>query len=115
MAEDGRRRRRWLELGFTAAVAAGAAWGGWGAWHDRRLAARFEQVNLGMDRTAAEAVLGRPDWEGACGTYVRTLPREDCARELGYASAFAPIFPSYYMIQLDRGGRVIEAEPVPSP
>ena len=99
-------------MGFSAAVAAGAAWSGWGVWHDRRLAARFEQVHLGMDRKAVEAVLGGPDWEGGCGGRVPTLPRAECVREIGYASAFAPLIPGYYLIQLDRGGRVIEAEAI---
>ncbi|MEA3065530.1 MAG: hypothetical protein QOJ27_1982, partial [Sphingomonadales bacterium] len=38
-----------------------------------------------------------------------------CDRELVYASAFAPLVPSYYVVQLDRRGRVIEAEAVHSP
>lgn len=114
MAEPG-RRRRWLETALVVAVAAGLAWGGWGWWHDRRLPGRFAKVALGMDRTAAVAVMGKPDWEGNCAAYVPYLPREGCARELGYASAFAPLIPSYHIVQLDRSGRVIEAEPIHSP
>jgi hypothetical protein len=104
--------RRWLETAFVAAVGAGLVWAGWGFWHDRTLPGRFTQVQLGMDRKAAEAVLGAPDWEGACAGRVDYLPRADCSTELGYASAFAPLRPVYHVVQLDRGGKVIEAEPV---
>ncbi|HYE29685.1 MAG TPA: hypothetical protein VEA61_15815 [Allosphingosinicella sp.] len=114
MAE--RRRRRWVEAALIAAAAAALAWGGWGTWHDRRLADRFDDIHLGMDRRTAEAVLGGPDWEGGCGLGgVLTLPRADCARELGWSSAFAPFVPTYYVVQLDARGRVIEADPIHSP
>jgi hypothetical protein len=63
-----------------------------------------------MDRRSAEAVLGRPDWEGECGARIDSLPREGCARELGYSSPFALIVPKHYLVQLDSTGRVIEAE-----
>jgi len=108
------RRRRLLEGAFLAAVGAGIAWAAWGFWHDRRLPGRFTQVQLGMDRESAEAILGTPDWEGGCAGFVRYLPRADCSSELGYASAFAPLRPVYHIVQLDRGGKVIEAEPVQS-
>jgi hypothetical protein len=107
-----RGRRRWLELAFNVAALAVAAWCIWGVWHNRRLAERFPQVALGMDRAAVEALLGAPDWEGACGGYVPSLPRADCAREIGYTSAFAPLVSTYYPIQLDRRGRVIEADAI---
>ena len=107
-------RRRLLETGFVAAVGAGLAFAAWGYWHDRQFTDRFTRVQLGMNRGGVEAVLGRPDWEGPCTGYVGYLPRADCAVELGYKSAFAPLRPVYHMIQLDGGGRVIEAEPVRS-
>lgn len=106
--------RRLLETGFVAAVGAGLVFAVWGYWHDSRFLDRFVQVQLGMDRNAVEAALGRPDWEGPCTTYIGYLPRADCAVELGYSSAFAPLRPVYHMVQLDRSGRVIEAEPVGS-
>jgi hypothetical protein len=111
MAER-RVSRRWLEIGFAAAVAAGTAWAALGAWHDSRLPGRLLQVRLGMERGSVEALLGRPDWEGGCAGRVGYLPRADCSSELGYASAFAPLRPLYYLIQLDRNGKVVEAEPV---
>ena len=107
-------RRRWLEIAFVAIVGAGLVWAAWGFWHDRELPRRFTRVQLGMDRGSVEAILGGPDWEGGCAGYVGYLPRADCARELGYASAFAPLRPVYYMVQLDRSGKVIEAEPIRS-
>ncbi|HEX8481023.1 MAG TPA: hypothetical protein VF650_03885 [Allosphingosinicella sp.] len=113
MAEPGAwTPRRILETALAAAAAALILWCGWGLWHDRRLAERFTRVQLGMDRGGVEAVLGGPAWEGPCTGYVGYLPRADCALELGYSSAFAPIRPAYYMVQLDRRGRVIEAEPI---
>ena len=104
------RPRRLIETAFVAAVAAGVAWCGWGLWYDRQMPGRLERVHLGMDRKSAEAILGRPDWEGDCGARIASLPREGCARELGYASPFALIVPKHYLVQLDRDGRVIEAE-----
>ncbi|HEX8379176.1 MAG TPA: hypothetical protein VF619_01350 [Allosphingosinicella sp.] len=104
--------RRILEAALAAAAAALILWCGWGLWHDRQLAEGFTQVRIGMDRSGVEAVLGGPGWEGPCTGYVGYLPRADCALELGYSSAFAPLRATYYMVQLDRGGRVIEAEPV---
>lgn len=115
MAEGGARgTRRWLERAFVVAVAAGMAWAGWGFWHDRRFPERFTQVQLGMDRKAVEVLLGAPGWEGACAGYVRYPPRADCSSELGYSSAFAPLRPVHHIVQLDRSGKVIEAEPARS-
>jgi hypothetical protein len=113
---DGSARgpRRWIELGFLAAVGAGLVYSGWGYWHDRELPRRFTKVQLGMDRNGVEALLGAPGWAGACAGRIRYLPRSECSSELGYSSAFFPIRPDHYIVQLDRGGRVIEAEPVRS-
>ena len=106
------RPRRWLESAFVAAVGAGIVWAGWGYWHDRQLPRHLTQVQLGMDRGAAVALLGTPDWEGGCAGHVDYLPRADCFSELGYSSAFAPLRPLHYLVQLDRSGKVIEAEPI---
>lgn len=106
------RRRRLLEGAFVALVGAGSLWTVWGLWHDRRLPERFAQVELGMDRSAVEAILGSPSWEGGCAGYVDYLPRAGCSSELGFSSAFAPLRPVHYVVQLDRSGKVIEAEPV---
>ncbi len=106
------RPRRLLEAAFAAAVAALMLWAAWGYWNDRRFPDRFTRVQLGMDRAAAEAILGAPDWEGGCAGQVDYLPRADCSSELGYSSAFAPLRPVHHVVQLDRNGKVIEAEPV---
>ena len=111
-------RPAWLrpvEAAFAAAVAAGMAWCAWGLWYDRQMPDRLERVHLGMDRQSAEAILGRPDWEGGCGARIASLPREGCALELGYSSPFALIVPKHYLVQLDRDGRVIEAEVIAGP
>lgn len=107
-------RRRLLEIAFAALVGIGLVYAGWGFWHDRQLPGRFTKVQIGMDRQSVEAILGGPSWEGACTGFVGYLPRADCARELGYSSAFAPIRPVYHIVQLDRNGKVIEAEPARS-
>jgi hypothetical protein len=104
--------RRWLETAFVAAVGAGMLWAAWGFWHDRQLPGRITRVQLGMDRNSVEAVLGAPRWEGACAGRLRYLARADCSSELGYSSAFAPLRADYYIVQLDRNSKVIEAEPV---
>lgn len=113
MAEPG-ARRRWLEIAFAAAVGAGLVYAMWGFWHDRRLPDRLTRIRLGMDRKSVETVLGAPDWEGGCAGRIAYPPRADCASELGYSSAFAPIRPLHYLIQLDRSGKVIEAQPLRS-
>ncbi|HYI40859.1 MAG TPA: hypothetical protein VE053_11130 [Allosphingosinicella sp.] len=107
-------RRRWLESAFVAIVCAGALWAAWGFWYDRHFPDRLTRVQLGMDRKSVEAVLGRPRWAGSCAGRVDYLPRADCSTELGYSSAFAPLRPVYYIVQLDRNERVIEAEPARS-
>ncbi|HEY0130439.1 MAG TPA: hypothetical protein VGB57_03470 [Allosphingosinicella sp.] len=113
MAEAGAwLSRRRLERAFILAVGIAMVWIAWGLWSDRQFPGRFTRLHLGMDRKAAEAILGAPDWEGGCAGSVDYLPRSDCSVELGYASAFAPLRPVYYIVQLDRSGKVIEAEPV---
>ena len=109
------RPRRLLEAAFVAAVGAAILWCGWGLWYDRQMPGRLERVHLGMDRKSAEAILGRPGWEGACGARIASLPREGCARELGWSSPFALVVPKHYLVQLDRDGRVIEAEVIAGP
>jgi hypothetical protein len=116
MAEPGAPgTRSWIALAVYAAIVALLAGLGLAWWHDRQLPGRFEQVALGMDRRTVEALLGAPDWEAACGSDHFTLPRADCRLELVYASAFAPLVPGYYVVQLDRRDRVIEADAVHSP
>jgi hypothetical protein len=110
MAEGVWRPRRPLDYALVALAIAAAGWCLWAFWHDRRLPGRFERIQLGMDRKAVEAILGRPRWEGRCGSYVPSLPRAECVSELAYASAFAPFLSRYYLVQLDGKGRVIEAE-----
>ncbi|HEX8125812.1 MAG TPA: hypothetical protein VF548_09545 [Allosphingosinicella sp.] len=113
---DGRPwdRRRRLETAFAAVVAAATIWAAWGLWHDYRLPGRLMQIQLGTDRKHVEAVLGTPDWQGPCLGYLTYLPRADCTIELGYSSAFAPLRPVHWVVQLDRSGKVIETQPVRS-
>jgi hypothetical protein len=109
---DGRAwdARRLLETAFAAIVAAGLIWSARGFWYDRQMPGRLTRIQIGMDRDAAVAILGRPRWEGQCGARVASLPREGCVQELGYSSPFSLIVPKHYLVQLDRNGRVIEVE-----
>jgi hypothetical protein len=100
-----------LETAFVAAVAAATVGAAWGVRYDRGFPDRFARVQIGTDRKAVEAVLGGPDWEGPCAAYVTYLPRADCSSELGWSSAFAPLRPLHYIVQLDRSGKVVEAQP----
>jgi hypothetical protein len=112
MAEPRRLdRRRIAETAFVAAVAAGTAWAALGFWYDHGFPGRFDRVHLGMERNGVEAILGGPDWDGPCAAHVDYLPRADCSRELGWSSAFAPVRPLHYIVQLDRSGKVVEAQP----
>jgi hypothetical protein len=115
MSEGAPARRRWIAAAAYAAIAAFLAWAAWGVWHDRQLPKRFERIGLGQDRAAVEALLGRPDRDAGCERDPLVLPREGCRRVLVYSSAFAPLVPTYYVVQLDARGRVIEADDVHSP
>ena len=80
-----------------------------------RLERNSARVRTGMSRTEAVAIMGLPSWDGACGTNGISLARDGCASEIGYSSWLAPVLPVYWVVELDRRGRVIEAYILVSP
>jgi hypothetical protein len=83
--------------------------------HDSRLRSDAERVRAGMTAEHALEILGKPSWRGKCGAYFPYGWANGCAAELGYKSTFAPLLPSYTVVQLDSGGRVISVDTITSP
>jgi hypothetical protein len=86
-----------------------------GKWHDDRIWRDYVRVRPGMSAAQAETILGSPSWQGKCGTKFPYGQDKNCEMELGYRSAFFPINPLYWVVQLDNGGRVISADWIASP
>jgi hypothetical protein len=83
-----------------------------GHTHDTRLHSEAQLVRAGMTRGQAVEKLGKPSWSGRCGAKMGST---DCVSELGYSSSFAPLLPSYVIVRLDRGERVIAVDTLTSP
>ena len=94
-------------------IAAAAAYAG--NRHDDRLWRDCKQVRPGMSAAEAEAILGEPSWHDRCGAKFPYGHEKGCVTELGYRSAFAPINPRYWVIELDGRGRVISSDWIASP
>lgn len=80
-----------------------------------RLEAHFLTIKLGISADQVVQIMGRPAWDGRCGAKIPTGLPSDCAREMGYAAALAPIDPSYYLVWFGKDGRVVKAAPILSP
>jgi hypothetical protein len=98
----------------AAALAAGVAIHA-GNRHDAKLGKDYQLVLPGMSTTQVQTILGQPSWRGECGAGFPYGYGEDCVAELGYRSAFAPIVPRYWVVELDSGERVIRAVEIVSP
>jgi hypothetical protein len=83
--------------------------------HDDRIWTGADRVRPGMTAAQAKKILGEPSWEGRCGSYAGYGHDENCAAELGYSAAFAPLVPSYKVVELDRQQRVISVVHLDSP
>jgi hypothetical protein len=101
-------------LGLLIVVAAGAAVFA-GQRHDARLWRDHVRVQAGMSAGEAAAILGEPSWRGRCGARFPYGQAANCASELGYRAAFAPLNPLYWVVQLDASGRVIRSDWIASP
>jgi hypothetical protein len=95
-------------VGIAGAVYAGNR-------HDARLWRDYIQVRPGMTQAQAKAILGDPSWSGRCGAEFPYGYAKDCAAEFGYRSAYAPLNPLYWVVQIDARNRVIEADWIASP
>ena len=86
-----------------------------GAWRDHRLANAYSRVQPGMSESHARGILGWPAWRGQCGDQLTQGYSDDCMVELVYGSSFAPLIPEYFVVELDRRGRVISVTRIVSP
>jgi hypothetical protein len=93
---------------------AGASYAG--VRHDDRLQRDYGNVQVGMSVDAAQHILGKPSWQGQCDGYDHVGGYSpNCASKLLYRSAFAPLKPVYWVVELDRRGRVISSALEASP
>ena len=60
-------------------------------------------------------MLGPPSWQERCGAKFPYGSAEKCAVELGHRSAFVPVDPLWWVIQLDVRDRAIVSEQITSP
>ncbi len=86
-----------------------------GRAHDSRLSRGADRVHRGMSAVQVKRILGEPSWEGRCGLRFPYGWAGSCVTELGYASAFAPLLPSYRVVELDQRGRVLSVDQIDSP
>jgi hypothetical protein len=75
--------------------------------HDYRQWKAAQRVQPGMSTKQVKQILGEPSWHDRCGAKVRYQWEQGCAAELGYPSAFAPLPPTYLIVQLDSRNRVL--------
>ena len=83
--------------------------------HDKRIWDGADRVRPGMSAVRTRQILGPPSWEGRCGSYVGYGRADNCAAELGYRASFAPLVPSYIVVELDRQQRVLSVAHLESP
>jgi hypothetical protein len=83
-----------------------------GLRHDYRQWKVAQRVKPGMPAKQAEQILGEPAWRDRCGAKVRYVWKKGCVAELGYPSAFAPIPPTYLIVQLNQRNQVISVDTI---
>lgn len=104
-----------MKFGKASLIALPTLLMSWCTVHDNRLEAHFNQVSLGMSADQVIGIMGNPFWEGRCGAKMPTGLPKQCARELGYRAALAPLDPTYYLVWFDSTGHVVETAPIHSP
>jgi len=102
-----------ITLIMICAGIAGAVYAG--NQHDERLWREYIRIRPGMTPAQAAAMLGEPSWRGPCGGKFPYSYAKGCTAEFGYRSAFAPLNPLYWVVQIDAEHRVIEADWIASP
>lgn len=105
--------RGWLIVVAVVAVIGAAVYAG--NRHDDRMWRDYKRVQPGMTVRQAEAVLGKPSWQDRCGTKFPYGHDKGCLIELGYRSAFAPLNPLYWVVEVDARQRVISSDWIASP
>ena len=80
-----------------------------GIYRDRHLDENYSRVRSGMSIQAIKQILGEPSYTGRCGGYGFEVLAAGCASELVYPSAFAPLLPSYFVVQIGGDQKVIDA------
>jgi hypothetical protein len=105
-------------LALGCFVLAGGCWLAWAIHRDSQLSNGFDKVKTGADKSEVSATLGKPKRVERCGDFFGPLPKDlpvGCASEYVYASPFAPLLPTYYVVRFDASGRVLETVPLGSP
>lgn len=80
-----------------------------GIYRDRHLDDNYDRVRSGMSVQAVKQILGEPSYDGRCGGYGFEVLVSGCASEFVYPSAFAPLLPSYFVVQMGDDQRVVDA------
>lgn len=107
-----------LLFGIGSFILAGACWVAWAIHRDSQLSHGFDEVKMGASTSEVSARLGKPRRVERCGDFYGPLPKDlpvGCASEYVYASPFAPLLPTYYVVRFDASGRVLETVPLGSP
>ena len=83
-----------------------------GLRHDYRQWKASRRVQPGMSADQVKRILGEPLWHDRCGAKFRYQRKAGCDAEFGYPSAFAPLPPTYLIVQLDNRERAISVDTV---
>ena len=111
----GRRFPNRTVLLVCAVLLIGVALVVFGVARDQRLLVDGKAVTLGMSFNEVRAILGRPSWDGPCAKDPIIAPVAGCKFDLIYSSSFAPLYPSYFVINFDQHDGVIGADWMNSP
>lgn len=82
---------------------------------NERLGGNFALVRPGMSNSEVKEIMGPPSWEGTCDSFGAGVPSARCFREIGYRSWYAPVLPTYWVIEFDERGRATEPKFLVSP
>jgi hypothetical protein len=86
---------------------------GVGKWRDRRMAEKYEKVEIGWSRADVQQLLGSPNNEGPCGKFFREQQKIGCSEEFVYDQSYVAAVPVCWWIGFDEAGRVMSKETRP--